>query len=65
VSEKHANFIVVDSGTRAADVLGVIAAVRRAVVDAGGPELEPEVRAVGDFGVGRQGGRAGDGRHLA
>ena len=49
VSEKHANFIVVDPGTRALDILSVIAAVRRAVVDAGGPLLEPEVRAVGDF----------------
>jgi len=50
VSEKHANFIVVDSGTRAADVLAVIAEVRRRVLAAGGPQLEPEVRAVGDFG---------------
>jgi UDP-N-acetylenolpyruvoylglucosamine reductase len=49
VSEKHANFIVVDPGTSANDVLGVIAAVRRAVLGAGGPLLEPEVRAVGDF----------------
>jgi UDP-N-acetylmuramate dehydrogenase len=49
VSEKHANFIVVDPGTRATDVLAVIAEVRRAVLAAGGPRLEPEVRAVGDF----------------
>jgi UDP-N-acetylmuramate dehydrogenase len=49
VSEKHANFIVVDPGTRAVDVLAVIAAVRRAVVDGGGPLLDPEVRAVGHF----------------
>jgi UDP-N-acetylmuramate dehydrogenase len=49
VSEKHANFIVVDPGTKAADVLAVIAEVRRAVLAAGGPRLEPEVRAVGDF----------------
>jgi UDP-N-acetylmuramate dehydrogenase len=51
VSEKHANFIVVDPGTKAADVLAVIAEVRRAVLAAGGPRLEPEVRAVGDFAV--------------
>jgi UDP-N-acetylmuramate dehydrogenase len=50
VSEKHANFIVVDSGTRATDVLAVIVEVRRAVLANGGPRLEPEVRAVGDFG---------------
>jgi UDP-N-acetylmuramate dehydrogenase len=49
VSDKHANFIVVDPGTRAVDVLAVIAEVRRAVLAAGGPRLEPEVRAVGDF----------------
>jgi UDP-N-acetylmuramate dehydrogenase len=50
VSEKHANFIVVDPGTRATDVLAVIVEVRRAVLANGGPRLEPEVRAVGDFG---------------
>ena len=49
VSEKHANFIVVDPGTKAADVLAVIVEVRRAVLAAGGPRLEPEVRAVGEF----------------
>jgi UDP-N-acetylenolpyruvoylglucosamine reductase len=56
VSEKHANFIVVDPGTRAADVLAVIARVRRVVLDAGGPQLEPEVRAVGDFARGEAAG---------
>jgi UDP-N-acetylmuramate dehydrogenase len=49
VSEKHANFVVVDTGTRARDVLALIAEVRRAVRAAGGPLLDPEVRAVGDF----------------
>jgi UDP-N-acetylmuramate dehydrogenase len=49
VSEKHANFIVVDPGTRATDVLAVIVEVRRAVLENGGPRLEPEVRAVGEF----------------
>jgi UDP-N-acetylmuramate dehydrogenase len=49
VSDKHANFIVVDPGTRATDVLAVIVEVRRAVLANGGPRLEPEVRAVGGF----------------
>lgn len=49
ISEKHANFIVVDPGCRAADVLALIADARRAVHEAGGPLLEPEVRVVGDF----------------
>jgi len=50
ISDRHANFIVVDPGTRAADVLGLLVRVQRAVREAGGPELRPEVRAVGDFG---------------
>jgi UDP-N-acetylmuramate dehydrogenase len=49
ISTKHANFIVVEPGCRAADVLAVIADARRAVHEAGGPLLEPEVRVVGDF----------------
>ncbi len=49
VSEKHANFIVVDPGTRATDVRELIGEVRRRVVDSGGPLLEPEVRLVGAF----------------
>jgi UDP-N-acetylmuramate dehydrogenase len=49
VSDKHANFIVVDPGTKAADVLSVIVEVRRKVLANGGPRLEPEVRAVGNF----------------
>jgi UDP-N-acetylmuramate dehydrogenase len=49
VSEKHANFIVVDPMCRAADVYCLITEVRRAVHQSGGPLLEPEVRVVGDF----------------
>ncbi len=49
VSEKHANFVVVEPGTRPADVRALIATVRRAVVEAGGPLLVPEVRLVGAF----------------
>lgn len=51
VSEKHANFIVVDPGVATArDVVELIALVREKVHAAGGPLLEPEVRLVGDFG---------------
>jgi UDP-N-acetylmuramate dehydrogenase len=49
ISTKHANFIVVDPGCRAADVLAVITDARRVVHQGGGPLLEPEVRVVGDF----------------
>jgi UDP-N-acetylmuramate dehydrogenase len=48
VSEKHANFIVVEpASTTAADVLALIREVRAAVAANGGPLLEPEVRLVG------------------
>jgi UDP-N-acetylmuramate dehydrogenase len=49
VSSKHANFIVADEGSSAADVLGLIRLVRQRVLDAAGIELEPEVRLVGSF----------------
>ena len=49
VSDKHANFIVVDDAATAADVRALIAEVRAAVVASGGPLLEPEVRLVGRF----------------
>jgi UDP-N-acetylmuramate dehydrogenase len=49
VSAKHANFITVGPGARAAEVHALIAAVRRRVHEAGGPLLEPEVRLVGAF----------------
>ena len=52
VSEKHANFIVVDpERTTARDVLSLIREVRSEVAAKGGPILEPEVRLVG-FGEG-------------
>ena len=48
VSDKHANFIVVEpSKATAADVLALIREVRAEVAAAGGPLLEPEVRLVG------------------
>ena len=47
VSTKHANFIQADPGGSAADVWAVMDAVRRLVVGAGGPSLEPETVLVG------------------
>jgi UDP-N-acetylmuramate dehydrogenase len=44
VSRVHANYIVNTGGATAADVLGVIAAVRKRVFDEFGVELELEVR---------------------
>lgn len=49
VSEKHANFIVVEPGARARDVYLLIERVRGLVLERGGPALVPEVKAVGDF----------------
>lgn len=43
-SPVHANFIEAAPGTRAADVLALMAEGRRRVAAAGGPVLEPEVR---------------------
>ena len=43
-SPVHANFIEAAPGTRAADVLALIAEGRRRVASAGGPTLVPEVR---------------------
>lgn len=51
VSPKHANFIAVEKGASAADVLALIAHIREVVLAAGGPLLVPEVRVVGHFGV--------------
>ena len=48
VSEKHANFIVADPGTSAADVWAVIAHVRRLVADRTGVTLETEVQVIGE-----------------
>lgn len=44
VSPIHANFIEASPACSSADVLALIAEVRRRVHDAGGPLLEPEVR---------------------
>jgi UDP-N-acetylmuramate dehydrogenase len=43
-SPVHANFIEASPGSRAADVLALMAEGRRRVEAAGGPRLEPEVR---------------------
>lgn len=60
VSAKHANFIQAEPDASAADVLAVMAAVRRAVLDSSGAELTPETCLVGfdaeelaSVGVGR------------
>lgn len=55
VSEKHANFIVVERGASADDVLALIARMRADVLALGGPELHPEVRVVGRFNLGSSG----------
>jgi len=47
VSVKHANFIQVDAGGSADDVFALMGEVRRRVLAAGGPRLEPETRLVG------------------
>lgn len=49
VSSKHANFIIAEPGTRSADVLGLIEAVRDLVEHSSGLLLEPEVRLIGRF----------------
>jgi UDP-N-acetylmuramate dehydrogenase len=47
VSEKHANFIQVADGGRAADVLAVMTGVRRQVLAATGYRLHSEIRLIG------------------
>jgi UDP-N-acetylmuramate dehydrogenase len=47
VSEKHANFIQADDGGKAADVVALLAHVRRRVAAATGVLLRPEVKLVG------------------
>ena len=49
VSVRHANFIVADPGTRAADVLEVIDAVRSRVIEHDGVTLDLEVQLIGVF----------------
>lgn len=51
VSTKHANFIIADPGTSAADVRSLIQEVRRRVAAETGIELEPEVHEVGGAGI--------------
>lgn len=48
VSAKHANFIISDADTRAADVEALIEHIRRAVADKFDVQLETEVRIVGE-----------------
>ena len=50
VSRLHANFIVSDPGGTAADVVALMAEVRRRVADSSGIVLRPEIRMVG-FGT--------------
>jgi UDP-N-acetylmuramate dehydrogenase len=47
VSPKHANFFQAEPGATAADVRGLVAEVRRRVLDATGVDLVPELRMVG------------------
>jgi UDP-N-acetylmuramate dehydrogenase len=64
VSTKHANFIQADDGARAADVLTLVAEVRRRVHDRFGVWLRPEVRTAGfdpGLDLGREPGRQRDG----
>lgn len=48
VSEKHANFIVNLGKAKAADVLRLMEAVRKAVYETHGVELEPEIKIIGE-----------------
>jgi len=48
VSLKHAGFIVNTGGATAADVLGLIAHIRRVIREKNGVELIPEIRVVGE-----------------
>jgi UDP-N-acetylmuramate dehydrogenase len=48
VSEKHANFIVADPGSSAADVWGLIERVRDLVAEDAGVRLETEVQVIGE-----------------
>lgn len=48
VSEKHAGFIINTGGATPEDILALIEAVRKAVYEASGVLLEPEVKIVGE-----------------
>jgi UDP-N-acetylmuramate dehydrogenase len=47
VSEKHANFFLVDGGGRAQDIVDLLVLVRQRVFDDSGIQLESEHRFVG------------------
>jgi UDP-N-acetylmuramate dehydrogenase len=49
VSEKHANFIITEAGTAAADVRRLVDHVRAVVRERSGVELRPEVEFVGEW----------------
>jgi UDP-N-acetylmuramate dehydrogenase len=49
VSTKHANFIVADPGTRAADVWRLIERIQDLVEESAGVRLETEVHLIGEF----------------
>ncbi|MGB0212739.1 hypothetical protein [Algiphilus sp.] len=48
MSEQHANFILTETGARAADVEALIGHVQRTVAERTGIRLEAEVRVVGE-----------------
>ncbi|MFA5939126.1 MAG: UDP-N-acetylmuramate dehydrogenase [Sinimarinibacterium sp.] len=48
VSVQHANFLIADEGTRAADIEALIEHIRKTVKDRTGVELQPEVKIVGE-----------------
>lgn len=48
VSTQHANFLIADEGTRAADIEALIEHIRQTVKSKTGVELQPEVRIVGE-----------------
>ena len=49
VSDRHANYILNGGTATASDVLGLIARVRARVRERAGVDLEPEVKAIGEF----------------
>jgi UDP-N-acetylmuramate dehydrogenase len=55
VSDKHANFFVAMPGTGASDVYLLVKKVARAVSEASGIELEPEIQFAGNFAADDEG----------
>ncbi|MGH2597112.1 MAG: UDP-N-acetylmuramate dehydrogenase [Actinomycetota bacterium] len=49
VSQKHANFIVVEAGAKAADVVALIREVQALIERSAGVTLQPEVKLIGAF----------------